>query len=225
MKQEGLNMNREVNRFFYKFFSKVLFFSSIFIFILFSVSICLLCFELLSNYTFLFDYRGMLKLIQVFSPLNNIAASCFALIAIFLVVIQIELSVEANIFNSKSFWIEKMMIEIENLKSENPIIHRYFRVYGDEIFDYLYTINMRFSNKAQLEYFYTSYFKGKVPSFEEGAKIYDKSYPENVSFSNSQIDGIKDLLLKYSPEYPSNIKMDFNDMYNKEFIEYRKTLA
>lgn len=191
----------------------------------------LLACELGSNYELNFSYSGVVKLIKVFSPLDDIATACFALITAFLVVIQVELSAEANIFNTKSSWIEKLMTEIKYLETDNSAMHSFFRVNGDELFDYLYTINMRFGSKEQLDHFFDQYFSSKTKSFEEGAKDYDidKYNDENnkvTSFSNNQMDSLKDFLLRHSSEYPSksNIKKDFNDRYNKAVGEYKKTL-
>ncbi|CAG0988790.1 hypothetical protein FLAV_02185 [Flavobacteriales bacterium] len=202
-------------------FGKILFIPITLFFIFLSVVCLYLAFR---DYCSDSDFTVFLNNINKY---GNIFTITIALVTVFLILNQIALALEANKLTPKTKWIENFDSHLKELKEDktsqqiSAMIHKYFQRNAEDIFDFLYglELTMRVNNEKELADFFNVFLKDKVREFELDSNGYhqnNKSYKSlDTSYSITDIQKILPYLLKPTRSYQT-LESDFAKLYKNE---------
>lgn len=156
---------------------------------------------------------------------GNIFTITIALITVGLILNQITLAVEANKLTPRAQWTENFEKYFKDKKPSSQkissMIQTYFLKNADDIFDFLYTLDipLRINNKKELTDFFNKFLKDKVREFEldsDGYHQNNRSYKSlDTSYSITDIQKVLPFVLKATRNYQT-LENDLVSLYKAE---------
>jgi hypothetical protein len=175
---------------------------------------------------FYFNYKlditssGFNTLINMLLSHKELFTILFTVFGIYLVIIRIHEMSLANIIKLREEWKKELFLKLSDLEKNNSVMAEHFRRRSDEMFDFLYNVNLKIRNKTTLELYYSEFFKGSIIQFEI-ASIENRTLGLNyadtqIPYSLIHFRRLSKILLNPHFKYLDYLD-DFENLYIEEF--------
>ena len=195
--------------------------------IVFVLLVLTMALDCVKNYSFDLSLNGFNTFFSELLSYKELIILLFTVFGIFLVIVRIREMSLANIIKLREEWKKELFQKLNEIEQKNSYMVEHFKMRADDMFDFLYSVNLKIKNKDVLALYFNKFFKGSIIQFEISAaenKIFNLKYLNNqIPFSLLHFRKLNKILLSPHYEYVECLT-DFENLFRDEFNQQKKVL-
>jgi hypothetical protein len=167
---------------------------------------------------------GIELFISQFEPFSSIYGLTIALIGIFLIIDQIEISTHQKGIKSFDSWKENIDKVLKEYEESNPAIYKHIDGNITKIYDFISSVGFRIENKSNLKRFMNKFIVNNIDEFETYSIAYIKKNgiydSKNTSYARTDVQKLLSLIVDPDVHYMSYWR-DFTKIYNNRLYTFQ----